>query len=86
MSGDSTKDCSTIAGVLPSLYFIFKYIFLSNNNKFENMLKYILFVYLIIYKIHLQTQYVLMFTIIANYYLRKTLTKHTYRQTKNVSD
>ena len=58
MSGDSTKDCSTIAGILPPLYLIFKYVLSNNNNKFENMLKlkYILFVYLLIYKNHLQTQ------------------------------
>ena len=70
MSGDSTKDCSAIAGILPPLYLMFKfyikkiYIYISNNNKFENMLKqkYILFVYLIISKIHLRTQYALMFT------------------------
>ena len=36
-------------------------------------LKYILFVYLIISKVHLQTQYVLMFTFIANYYLKITI-------------
>ena len=35
------------------------------------------FVYLIISKIHLQTQYVLMFTFIANYFYFKT-NKHTY--------
>ena len=67
MSGDSTKDCSAIAGILPPLfkfYIKYIYIYISNNNKFENMLKqkYILFVYLIISKIHLQTQYALMFT------------------------
>ena len=38
-------------------------------------LKYILFVYLIISKIHLQVQYVLIFTFIAKYYL-KAITKH----------
>ena len=38
--------------------------------------KYILFVHLIISKIHLQTQYALMFTFLANYYL-KNKTKHT---------
>ena len=37
--------------------------------------KYILFVYLIISKIHLQTQYALMFTFfIANYYLKQNKT------------
>ena len=45
-------------------------------------LKYILFVYLILSKIHLQTQYVVIFTFIANYYLkitRKPLTNpHTH--------
>ena len=45
-------------------------------------LKYILFVDRIISKINLQTQYVLMFTFIANYYkkiTRKTLTNtHTH--------
>ena len=35
-------------------------------------LKYILFVYLIISKIHLQTQSVLMFSFIENYYLKIT--------------
>ena len=44
--------------------------------------KYSFFVYLILPKIHLQTQYVLRFTFIANYNLEitktKTLTKHTY--------
>ena len=92
MSGDSTKDCSAIAGILPPLYLMFKfniiYIYISNNNKFENMLKqkYILFVYLIISKIHLQTQYALMFTFLANYYLKQnTLTNthtHSSMQTK----
>ena len=83
MSGDSAKDCSAIAGILPPLYLMFKfykiyiyiyiYIYQTNNNKFENMLKqkYILFVYLIISKIHLQTQYALMFTFLANYYLKQ---------------
>ena len=73
MSGEGTKDYSAIAGVLPPLYLIFKYLLSNNNNNtFENMLKltYILFVYLILSKIHLQTQYVLMF--IAKYYLRIT--------------
>ena len=27
MSGDSAKDCSAIAGVLPPLYLIFKYVY-----------------------------------------------------------
>ena len=74
MSGDCTKDCNAIAGVLPPLYLLFKYILTNNNNKFENMLKlkYILFVYLIISTIHLQTQYVFMFTFITNYYLKIT--------------
>ena len=40
--------------------------------------KYILFVYLIISKIHLQTQYALMFTFLANYYLKQ---KNTHKQT-----
>ena len=48
--------------------------------------KYILFVYLIISKIHLQTQYALMFTFLANYYLKQnTLTNthtHSSMQTK----
>ena len=83
MSGDSTKDCSAIAGILPPLYLMFKlyiyiniYIYISNNNKFENMLKqkYILFVYLIISKIQLQTQYALMFTFLENYYLKQNKT------------
>ena len=36
--------------------------------------KYILFVYLIISKIHLQTQYALMFTFLVNYYLKQNKT------------
>ena len=78
MSGDNTKDCSAIAGVLP-LYLIFKYLLSNINNEFENMLKleYILFVYLIISKIHLQTQCVRMFTFIANYYLITRKNTHT---------
>ena len=43
--------------------------------------KYILFVYLIISKIHLQTQYALMFTFLANYYLKQNKTKHTNKHT-----
>ena len=57
-------------------------------------LKYIIFVYLIISKIHFQKQYVPMFTFIANYYLKITITKtlstrihtHPCRQTKSVLD
>ena len=52
MSGDSTKDLSAIAGVLPPLYLIFKYFVSNINNKFGNMLQYILLVYLIISKLH----------------------------------
>ena len=83
MSGDNTKGCSAIAGVRLPLYLIFKYFLSNNNNKFENMLKlkYIVCVYLRITKIHLQTQYVHMFTFIANYYLkirRKNTNNHTY--------
>ena len=78
MSGDSTKDCSAIAGILPPLCvnFIYIKIYISNHKKFENMLKqkYILFVYLIISKIHLHTQYALMFTFLANYYLKQNKT------------
>ena len=78
MSGDSTKDYSAIAGILPPLYLMFKFyiIYISNNNTFENMLKqkYILFVYLIISKIHLQTQYALMFTFFCKLLFK---TKHT---------
>ena len=44
--------------------------------------KYILFVYLIISKIHLQTQYALMFTFLANYYLKQNTHTHSSMQTK----
>ena len=48
-------------------------------------LKYILFVYLIISKIQIQTQYVFMLTFIANYYWKittKNTNKHTYTLTR----
>ena len=81
MSGDITKDCIAIAGVLSPLYLIFTlsirchYFLSNNNNKLENMLelKCNLFVYFILSKINLQTQDVLMLTCIANYYLKNTL-------------
>ena len=85
MSGDRTKDCSAIAGILPPLYLMFKfyiykiYQIIINNNKFENMLKqkYSLFVYLIISKIHLQTQYALMFTFLSKLLCKTKTNKNT---------
>ena len=79
---DNTLSCTStaIAGILPPLYLMFKlyiYIYISNNNKFENMLKqkFILFVYLIISQIHLQTQYALMFTFLSKLLLKTKQTQ-----------
>ena len=43
--------------------------------------KYILFVYLIISKIHLQTQYALMFTFFSKLLFKTNKTKHTNKHT-----
>ena len=77
MSGDSTKDCSAIVGVLPPLYLIFKYI------KFQKKSRICLCAssyQKLIYK------HVLMFTFIANLYSKittKTLT-NTHADKKKV--
>ena len=67
LSGNSTNDCSAIAGVLPPPYLIVKSVLSKEIREYVNGYYY-LYVYLIVSKLHLQTHHVLMFTFTANYY------------------